>query len=109
MIYFLQPVWPAIRPQQDWNQNKHWTAEKDIWQAKFESNIARENGIIADTYSWFCDRGGWGVAGVAFVAELCNVNAVNLNERQRTYAASGYVSFESHLKTLIQCIKKDIN
>ena len=108
-MYFLQPVGPAIRPQQEWNQNKHWTADNDIWQAKLESNIARENGIIADTYSWFCNRGGGGVAGVAFVAELCNRRAVNLNERQRTYASSGFVSYESHLKILIQCFKKDIN
>jgi len=88
----FEPVGPAIRPQQEWNQNKHWTADNDIWQAKLESNIAaRENGIIADTYSWFCNRGGGGVAGVAFVAELCNHRAVNLNERQRTYASSGFV------------------
>ena len=101
MICFLQPVWPAIRPLAQWNQNKHWTADRDIWQAVHETGTAIGNGKKATTYSWFCNRGGGGVAGVALVGNLCNRNAVNLNERQWNYAASGFVSLESHPYPLI--------
>ena len=46
--------------------------------------------------SWFCASGGGGVAGIAWVGTLCMKHKgfmTNLNEKQRTAAATGLVSF----------------
>ena len=42
--------------------------------------------------SWWCDAGGGGVAGIAFVGALCTSYNTNLNEKQRSAADSGFVS-----------------
>ena len=46
--------------------------------------------------SWFSASGGGGVAGIAWVGTLCMKHKgymTNLNEKQRTAAATGFVSF----------------
>ena len=43
--------------------------------------------------SWFCENGGGGVAGIAFVGSLCGSYNTNLNERQWSAAGTGFVSF----------------
>ena len=85
----MQVVGPAIRPVDD---TSHWTADDNIYDAFGQTNVAKRAGIHADTYSWFCNRGGGGVAGIAFVGSLCGNMNQNLNERQRNDAASGFVS-----------------
>ena len=85
----MQVVGPALRPLDD---TSHWTADDNIYDAFGATNIAKLNGVRADTYSWFCNRGGGGVAGIAFVGSLCANTNLNLNERQRNDAASGFVS-----------------
>ena len=42
--------------------------------------------------SWFCEAGGGGVAGIAFVGSLCGSYNTNLNERQWSAAGTGFVS-----------------
>ena len=47
-----------------------------------------------DVMSWWCERGGGGVAGIAFLGELCSKKGenTNLNEKQTRVATSGFVS-----------------
>ena len=50
--------------------------------------------------SWFVAAGGGGVAGIAWVGTLCLTSngigyMTNLNEKQRTAAATGFVSFNT--------------
>ena len=48
--------------------------------------------------SWFVAKGGGGVAGIAWLGTLCrtyNGYMTNLNEKQRTAAATGFVSFNT--------------
>ena len=44
--------------------------------------------------SWFCDAGGGGTAGIAFLGTLCASGGwnTNLNERQWSAAGTGFVS-----------------
>ena len=42
--------------------------------------------------SWWCNAGGGGVAGIAFVGALCSSYNTNLNEKQWSAAGSGFVS-----------------
>ena len=48
--------------------------------------------------SWWCDAGGGGVAGIAFVGALCTSYNTNLNEKQRTVAGSGFVSWNETIQ-----------
>ena len=67
-----------------------WTADDDLYKAKQETSNANLNGV--DTMSWWCDKGGGSVAGMAYVGSLCSDRGVNLNEYQYTTSASGFVS-----------------
>ena len=49
--------------------------------------------------SWWCDNGGGGVAGIAFVGALCTSYNTNLNEKQRSAAESGFVSWNEIMKS----------
>ena len=49
--------------------------------------------------SWWCDAGGGGVAGIAFVGALCTSYNTNLNEKQRSAAESGFVSWNEIMKS----------
>jgi len=42
--------------------------------------------------SWWCDNGGGDTAGIAYVGALCMSYNTNLNEKQDSVAASGFVS-----------------
>ena len=52
--------------------------------------------------SWFCDAGGGGTAGIAFLGTLCVSGGwnTNLNERQWSAAGTGFVSL-THQKNYI--------
>ena len=45
--------------------------------------------------SWWCNQGGGGTAGIAYVGTLCMGDGynTNLNEGDSSKAVSGYVSF----------------
>ena len=51
--------------------------------------------------SWFCDAGGGGTAGIAFLGTLCVTGGwnTNLNERQWSAAGTGFVSL-THQKII---------
>ena len=51
--------------------------------------------------SWFCDAGGGGTAGIAFLGTLCSTRGwnTNLNERQWSAAGTGFVSL-THQKII---------
>ena len=69
-----------------------WTADDNIYDAKDATNAAGLSGV--DTMSWFCDAGGGGTAGIAFLGTLCVSGGwnTNLNERQWSAAGTGFVS-----------------
>ena len=68
----------------------YWTADDNIEQAREATLDANLNGV--DTMSWWCDKGGGGVAGIAYVGALCGTYGTNLNEYQNTPNAAGFVS-----------------
>ena len=68
-----------------------WTADDNIYDARDATNAADLSGV--DTMSWWCDAGGGGVAGIAFVGALCTSYNTNLNEKQWSAAGSGFVSW----------------
>ena len=51
--------------------------------------------------SWFCDAGGGGTAGIAFLGTLCVSGGwnTNLNERQWSAAGTGFVSLTDQTKS----------
>ena len=75
-----------------------WYADGDSDNALKASNDAIDSGIKADSFSWWGNDGCGtlcnGNAGVAFRGTLCSSSGfnMNLNEKQSTYAASGFVS-----------------
>ena len=73
-----------------YNEGVTWTADDNIYDARDETNSAGLTGV--DTMSWWCNRGGGGVAGIAFVGAICSRYNTNLNEKQRNAAGSGFVS-----------------
>ena len=70
-----------------------WTADDNLNDARMATDAAGLRG--GTLMSWFCDSGGGGVAGIAFIGGLCKWRGynTNLNEKQRTVAADGFVSF----------------
>ena len=53
--------------------------------------------------SWFCDAGGGGTAGIAFLGTLCVSGGwnTNLNERQWSAAGTGFVSLIDQTKSYL--------
>ena len=47
--------------------------------------------------SWWCEREGGGVDGMAFVGALCSSYNTNLNEKQGSAAGSGYVCIDENI------------
>ena len=68
-----------------------WTADNNIYDARAASN-ANAGTSRPDIFSWWCNRGGGGIAGIAFVGALCGYSNTNLNEKQSSTAASAFVS-----------------
>ena len=71
-----------------------WTADDNLDNASAATVQAGLSGVT--TMSWFSASGGGGVAGIAWVGTLCMKHKgymTNLNEKQRTAAATGFVSF----------------
>jgi len=66
-----------------------WTADDNIYDARDATNAAGLSGV--DTMSWWCNAGGGGTAGIAFVGALCSSYNTNLNEKQWSVAGSGFV------------------
>ena len=64
--------------------------------ANAATQAAIDSGVEADVFSWWCNSGGGGVAGIAWLGTLCNSygNGYNtdLNEKQWSAADSGFVS-----------------
>ena len=85
LIFILKVEGSAV-----YNQGASWTADDDIYNAKDATNALNLDGV--DVMSWWCDAGGGGVAGIAFVGALCSTSNTNLNEKQWSSAASGFVS-----------------
>ena len=71
-------------------KNVVWNADTNLKDAQRATNQANLRGVT--TTSWWCDTGGGGVAGMAYVGCLCNSCATNLNEYQNTQSGSGFVS-----------------
>ena len=75
-----------------------WYADGDIDNARKASYYARNSGIYADSFSWWGNKGCGTIcktyAGIAYIGGLCRSSGfnTNLNEKQSTYAKSGYVS-----------------
>lgn len=66
-----------------------WTADDNIEDARSATNALGLDEV--DTMSWWCDNGGGGTAGIAYVGALCMSYNTNLNEKQDSVAASGFV------------------
>ena len=82
-----------------YKEDATWNADNNIKDAKAAT---AESGTKADVFSWFCNRGGGSTAGIAYVGGLCNDRNVNLNEKQSTSAASGFVCFKFVLTIFLQ-------
>ena len=66
-----------------------WTADNNIYDARTATLEANLNGV--DAMSWWCNSGGGGVAGVAFLGALCSSYNTNLNEYWSTQSGAGFV------------------
>ena len=64
--------------------------------ANAATQAAIDSGVEADVFSWWCNSGGGGVAGIAWLGTLCNSYGAgyntDLNEKQWSAADSGFVS-----------------
>ena len=73
-----------------------WYADNNINEAKQATKEAEDNGEFSDitAMSWWCNQGGGGTAGIAYVGTLCMGDGynTNLNEGDSSKAVSGYVS-----------------
>ena len=73
-----------------------WYADNNINEAKQATKEAEDNGEFSDVtaMSWWCNQGGGGTAGIAYVGTLCMGDGynTNLNEGDSSKAVSGYVS-----------------
>ena len=69
-----------------------WTADDNLQDASMATSDAGLSGVTA--MSWFCNQGGGGVAGIAWVGTLCMGSGynTNLNEAYSSYSVSGFVS-----------------
>ena len=73
-----------------------WTADDNITDAKQETSAAQGSLPDVDLFAWWCNSGGGGVAGIAYVGGLCKTKsgvATSLNEYQNTASSAGFVSF----------------
>ena len=83
-----------------YQQGATWYADGDIGNARKASNDAINSGIKADSFAWWgsngCSTKCISAIGMAFPGTLCSStgNNVNLNEKQSTHAASGFVSYQ---------------
>ena len=68
-----------------------WTADDNLYDANDATTAAGLDGV--DVFSWWCNDGGGGTAGIAWLGTLCNSPYnTNLNEKQWSAAGSGFVS-----------------
>ena len=72
-----------------------WTADDNIGDAKQESSAVQGSLPDVDLFAWWCNEGGGGTAGIAYVGGLCEKtgSATSPNEYQSTAASAGFVSF----------------
>ena len=61
----------------------------DLVSATDTTNELNLNGVT--TMSWWADSDGDKTLGVAWVTALCNMGAINLNEKQSTASQSAFV------------------
>ena len=76
-----------------------WTADNNIVDARQATEDAGLSGVT--TMSWFCNWGGGGVAGIAYLGTLCGKYNTNLNEASTNKAVSGFVSLFLLLKMIL--------
>ena len=69
-----------------------WTADKNIYDARRATLDAKLKDV--DTMSWWCNEGGGGVAGIAFVGALCSSYNTNLNEYWSTQSGAAFVNIQ---------------
>ena len=67
-----------------------WTADRNIHDARRATLAANLKDV--DTMSWWCNEGGGGVAGIAFVGALCSSYNINLNEYWSSQSGAAFVS-----------------
>jgi hypothetical protein len=77
-----------------YNAGATWTADDNIYDARDATNALGLDGV--DVMSWWCESGGGGTAGIAFVGALCSSYNTNLNEKQQNAAGSGFVSTDQN-------------
>ena len=74
-----------------------WTADENLGDARNETIAIHGSLPDVDLFAWWCNSGGGGVAGIAYLGGLCRANtglATSLNEYQSTAASAGFVSFD---------------
>jgi len=86
-----------------YQQGATWYADSDLYNAQKATIDAMNSGIKADSFSWWGNYGCGTIcknyAGLAFLGGLCSFDKhqpnfgsnINFNEKQSTYAASGFV------------------
>jgi len=75
-------------------EGAYWYADDNIYDASAASAAATSSGVDVDVYSWWCQSGGGGTAGIAWLGTLCYQPSgynTNLNEMQWSAAGSGFV------------------
>ena len=69
-----------------------WTADDNIEDAAQETSAAHSSLPDVDLFAWWCNEGGGGVAGIAFVGALCSSYNINLNEYWSSQSGAAFVS-----------------
>ena len=99
VIYYLKSIFFKhfqIQGEALYKPGAFWYADNNINEAKQATKEAEDNGEFSDVtaMSWWCNQGGGGTAGIAYVGTLCMGDGynTNLNEGDSSKAVSGYVS-----------------
>ena len=76
-----------------YTSNKTWCAETGLWYAIEETNKAKLKDV--DVTAWLTTNNSTtckhrGVVGMAYVTSLCGSKAVSINEKDSSYASTGY-------------------
>ena len=86
--YYIFPF--QVQGEALYKPGTFWTADNNIGDARQATEDAGLTGV--STMSWFCNWGGGGVAGIAYLGTLCGRYNTNLNEASSNKAVSGFVS-----------------
>ena len=98
VIFYLKSISETFQVQGKalYKPGAFWYADNNINEAKQATKEAEDNGEFSDVtaMSWWCNQGGGGTAGIAYVGTLCMGDGynTNLNEGDSSKAVSGFVS-----------------